>query len=137
MAKTVYSNNLAVSALPYAASSSNEATNGTTVDLALYKNNFRSVMFVVNAHTITDGTHTVTVQESANNSDWAAVATARVQGTLPEIGADDDNTVHSFGVVPNQRYVRIVVTDADSSSGGAISAVAVIGAGSDNPANRS
>jgi len=137
MAKTVYSNNLAVSALPYAARSSNEATNGTTVDLALYKNNFRSVMFVVNAHTITDGTHTVTVQESANNSDWTAIPTARVQGSLPAVGGDDDNTVHSFGVVPNQRYVRIVVTDADSSSGGAISAVAVIGAGSDNPANRS
>lgn len=137
MAKTVYSNNLAVSALPYAARSSNEATNGTTVDLALYKNNFRSVMFVVNAHTVSDGTHTVTVEESANNSDWTAVPAARVQGSLPAIGGDDDNTVHSFGVVPNQRYVRIVVTDADSSSGGAISAVAVIGAGSDNPANRS
>ena len=35
MAKTVYSSNLVVAALPYAVRSSNEATNGTTTRLLL------------------------------------------------------------------------------------------------------
>lgn len=136
MAKTVYTHNLVLPALDYGVRDSSEASNGITVDTAAYKNNFRSVMFIVSAATITDGTHAVTAEESANGSDWTVIPSARVQGTLPSIGADDDDTVYSFGVIPNQRYVRIVVTDADSTDGGAISAVAVLGSGSDNPVAR-
>ena len=133
-----YSNTLAVKALNYTAISTDTATNGIAVDAGVYGNNFRDVLFVVNSHTLTDGTYAVTVEESSSSgSDYAAVDSARVLGSLPSFTASEDNTVKSFGVRPTKRYVRVVVTSATTSSGGALSAVAVLGNGSNNPAARS
>lgn len=138
MTITVYNNTLAVKALPYTSISSNTTTNGTAVDCALYSNNFRDVLFVINSHTITDGTYDVTVEESdASGSGYAAVDSARVLGSLPQFVAADDNVVKSFGVRPTKRYVRAVITSTGVTSGGALSAVAVSANGSNNPVARS
>lgn len=138
MTKSVYNNTLAVKALQYTSISSDTTTNGTAVDTALYGNNFRDILFVVTSHTLTDGTYAVTVEESdSSGSNYAAVDTFRVLGSLPSYTASEDNTVKSFGVRPTKRYVRIVVTSASTSSGGALSAVAVSGNGSVNSVARS
>lgn len=135
---TVYNNTLAVKALQYTSISSDTTTNGTAVDTALYGNRFRDILFVVTSHTLTDGTFAVTVEESdSSGSDYAAVDTFRVLGSLPSFIASEDNTVKSFGVRPTKRYVRIVVTSASTSSGGALSASAVSGNGSNNAVARS
>lgn len=132
-----HSNTLAVKALASTAISSDTATNGAAIDCALYGNNFRDVLFVVNSHTLTDGTYAVTVEESdASGSGYAAVADARVLGSLPTFAASDDNVVKSFGVRPTKRYVRIVITSATTTSGGTLSAIAVLGNGSNNPVAR-
>lgn len=132
--RTLYSQSRAVSALAYAVRNSNEATDGIAIDLAAFGNNSQDVTFVVYTATVTDGTHTVTVEESDSSGEgFAAVPASRVQGTLPAIVAANDDTVFQFGVRPTKRYVRIVVTDASSTTGAGIGAVALLGAGSNNP----
>ena len=132
-----YSNTLAVKALPSTAISTDTATNGTAVDCGLYGNNFRDVLFVVNSHTLTDGTYAVTVEESdVSGSGYAAVDSERVLGSLPSFTASDDNVVKAFGIRPTKRYARIVITSATTTSGGTLSAVAVLGNGSNHPAAR-
>jgi len=135
--QTLYSQALAVRALNYAVRSSNAAATGVAVDTGVYGNNGRDVTFVVYTATITDGTHTITVEESdSSGSGYGAVDSFRIQGTLPAIVAADDNVVFQFGVRPTKRYVRLTITDAGSTSGGAVGAVALIGAGSNNPVAR-
>jgi len=137
MTHTVYNNTLAVKALPYTSISSNTTTNGTAVDCALYSNNFRDVAFVVQAHTLTDGAYDVTVEESdASGSGYAAVPADRVLGSLPSFAATDDNVVKSFGVRPTKRYVRAVITSTTVTTGGALSAVALLGNGGNLPVAR-
>lgn len=131
--RTLYSQAHVVEALAYDTYTTG-ANNGTTVDTAFGKNNFRDVLFVVNAETSGDaGTHTFTIQESANDSDWVAVDAWRVQGTLPVISTANDNAVHYFGVRPTLRYVRIVDTAASAATGLDVAAVAILASGGDNP----
>lgn len=135
--RTTYSNTLAVKALNYAVRASNSAATGIAVDLGSFGNNARDVTFVVYTATITDGTHTVTVEESdASGSGYGAIESWRVQGTVPAIVAADDNAVFQFGVRPTKRYVRLTVTDSGSTSGGAVGAVALISNGGNGPVAR-
>jgi hypothetical protein len=96
-------------------------------------------MFVVSTATITDGTHAVTVEESADGSTgWAAVLPSRIQGSLPSIVSTDDGTFFYFGViVETMQFLRIVITTSGATTGGVLSAVAVLGSGSMNPVARS
>lgn len=134
--RTLYNQVHVVEALAYDTYTTG-ANNGTTVDTAFGKNNFRDVLFVVNAELSGDaGTHTFTIQESANDSDWSPVAAWRIQGTPPVISTANDNAVHYFGVRPTLRYVRLVNTSASASTGLDVAAVAILSSGSDNPPAR-
>ncbi|KQH75591.1 hypothetical protein AO501_25275 [Mycobacterium gordonae] len=136
--RTTHNQSLVQRALNYAVRSSNSAATGVAVDTGVYGNNFRDVTFAVYTATITDGTHTITVEESdSSGSNYGAVESWRISGTLPEIVAADDNTVFQFGVRPTKRYVRLTITDAGSSSGGAVGAVAILSNGGNNPVARS
>lgn len=135
--RTLYSQGLAAKALNYAVRASNSAATGIAVDTGVFGNNARDVTFIVYTATITDGTHTVTVEESdASASGYGAIESWRVQGTLPAIVAADDNAIFQFGVRPTKRYVRLTVTDAGSTSGGAVGAVALMGSSGSNPVAR-
>lgn len=114
----------------------NGTVNGTTLDLAELGNNFRTVMFTVTTDTITDGTHTVALQHSVDGTNWTAVPAERRQGSLPAIVAADDDKVFEFGyIVATERYVRIAVTTAGATTGGAYTALALLsGAGTSPPA---
>lgn len=136
MRKSLYNSALVVEALPYGTYTTG-ANAGSTVDTALYENNFRDVLFVVVAETSGDsGTHTLTVEESANGSDWDDVESWRVQGTVPVINSDNDNALFVFGCSPTQRYVRVLDTADSASTGLDASAVAILSEGSDNPPAR-
>lgn len=120
------------------AARTNGAANGTTVDLAVYGNNFRSAMFIITTATITDGTHAITMEHSDNGSTWTAVPADRRQGSLPSILAADDDSVFQVGyIVGTQRYVRIVATTSAATTGGVFSAVAVLSGASVSPVARS
>lgn len=137
MRDTLYTKTLVRQALPSAALDADAAVNGTTVDLGIYGNDFRTVLFVVQTATVTDGTHVFTLEESANNSDWTAVPADRVQGSLPSVVAANDDAVFQFGYIPaGVQYVRCVVTSASTTTGGVIGAVAILSGASSSPVAR-
>lgn len=85
---------------------------GSTVDLA----NQLSNMVVFEVGTITDGTHTPTVEESdASGSGFTTVAAADLVGTLAALATNTDQKV---GYIGKKRYVRAVVTVAGATTGG-------------------
>lgn len=105
------------------------SANGAGVDLAGYG----SAVVVVETGTITDGTHTIEMQESDDNSTFTAVADTNLQGTEPTIGAADNNKVYKIGYLGNKRYLRVAVTVAGATSGGVYGAHVVRGAARKSP----
>lgn len=137
MRSTLYSHSLVRVALT-SATRTNGAVNGTTVDLGVFGNDFRTVLFVVQTGTVTDGTHAITVQDSPDGSAWAAVDAAYLQGALPTITGTDDDAVFQFGYIAGtKQFVRLVATTSSATTGGVFSAVAVLGAASSSPVARS
>lgn len=96
--------------------------NGTGIDLAGYDR--AAVVFTVG--TITDGTHTVKVQESDDNSTFTDVAAANLSGS---VGALSSNTNLELGYLGTKRYIRAVTTITGSPSTGGAYAAVVIRAG--------
>lgn len=137
MRDTLYTDTLARVALTIG-TRTNGTVNGTTVDTGVFGNDFRSVMFVVLAGTITDGSHAITVQDSADGSTWATADSSLIQGSLPTITGTNDDTVFEFGyVVANRQYVRVVATTSAATTGGVFGAVALLSSGSVAPVARS
>ncbi len=101
------------------------SANGAGVDLAGYD----AAVVVVSTGTITDGTHTIEVQESDDDTTYTAVADADLDGTEPAIGATDDNVVYELGYHGIKRYVRVAVTVSGATSGGAYGANVIRGKG--------
>lgn len=100
------------------------SVNGSAVDLgADGGHDGATVYFVVG--TITDGTHTPKLQESADNSSWSDVAASDQSGTLAALAS---TTHQKVGYVGSKRYIRAVVTVTGSpSTGGDYAAVAALG----------
>lgn len=112
--------------------------NGLAVDTNVFNNAFREVAFTILSGTLTDGSYAVTVEESdASGSGYAAVDSGRVQGSLPTYAATDDNVLNTFAVRPTKRYVRLVVTATGATTGGVLSATAILANGSLHPVARS
>ncbi|WP_236241159.1 hypothetical protein [Streptomyces sp. CC228A] len=110
--------------LPAAARTTN--TTGATVDRMVDEGGFRSAMVIVHAGTVTDGTHTVEVQDSPNGSDWTAVADEYLQGSEPALTTSNDEQVHEIGYTGHQRYLRAVVTVSGSPATGGVYGVSVL-----------
>jgi hypothetical protein len=100
---------------------------GVTIDRAEDNSFFQDAVVVVETGTITDGTHTVEVQDSDNGSSWTAVADTYLQDTEPAIVAADDDKVFCIGYLGLKRYLRVNVTVAGVTSGGAYGAIVVLG----------
>lgn len=135
--RTLYSQCLARVAMPSAART-NGTVNGTTVDLGVFGNDFRTVYFVVSTATVTDGSHAFTVQESPDGSSWANAASTSVQGSLPTVTSSGGSSVFEFGYIANtNQYVRVVATTSGATTGGVFSVAAVCGGASSTPVARS
>lgn len=101
---------------------------GTTVDRLLNGDAARSAMIVVNVGTVTDGTHTVQVQDSPDGTNWTAVGDEFLQGAEPAVTSANDERVHEIGYVGHQRYLRVVSTVSGSpATGGAYGALVLLG----------
>lgn len=92
--------------------------NGTGVDISGFHS--AEVAFVVG--TITDGTHTPSVQESDDNSAFTAVAAADLIGTLAALATGANQRVGYRGT---KRYLRAVSTVAGATTGGVYAGVVV------------
>ena len=63
-------------------------TNGDAIDLAQNNSNFRDVLFIITSGTLTDGTYTVSVEESdASGSGYAAIGSHRLVTAAPSFAA--------------------------------------------------
>ncbi|HVK21376.1 MAG TPA: hypothetical protein VM677_08450 [Actinokineospora sp.] len=124
MSRTDLRNSVSVAqSIVPAVRTANTTVNGTGVDLAGYD----AAVVVVTTGTITDGTHTIEVQHSDDNSAYAAVADADLGGAEPAIAAANDDTTYEIGYHGIKRYVRVAVTTAGATSGGAFGASVVRG----------
>lgn len=91
---------------------------GTGVDLRGYES--AVVSFVVG--TVTDGTHTPSVEESDDDSTYTAVAAADLLGSLADLAS---NVVQRVGYRGGKRYIRAKVA-ASGTTTGALDAALVI-----------
>lgn len=136
MREALYNRCLTRQALTFAVRT-NGTANGATVDLGVYGNDFRTVLFVIAAATITDGSHAITLQESTDGTAWTTVPAEKRLGSLPTIIAANDDTLFEFGyVVGTAQYVRLVATTTGATTGGEFGAVAVLGEASTSPVAR-
>lgn len=89
--------------------------NGASFEIADY----HAVSVIIDAGAWTDGTHTFTVQESDDNSTWAAVADTDLYGdTEPVIdGAADDDQKYRIGYKGNKRYMRVITVVSGTTTG--------------------
>lgn len=124
MRETVHSAALAQVALAPAAHTA--TANGVTVDKHASNSAARSVGFVVHAGTVTDGTHTFTVEDSDDGTTWGAAADHHVVGNLPALSSANDGGVFQFEYTGHKRYVRVVVTVATATTGGLYGATALL-----------
>ncbi len=126
-ADDLYDNVKALAALLPAGPRVNGTVNGSTVDRKQGRVFFRSVMFVVMTGAITDGTHTVNVQESANGSVWTDVAAKDLRGGEPAVTLTNDDVVYETAYTGSARYVRLQLITAGATTGGLVSAMALLG----------
>ena len=116
------------------------ALNGPQIDLLSVNNGSNTLAFAIVAGTITDGTHTFTLQDSPDGVTWTNVAAPYLQiGASGNVftSATTAGTVLKLGYLGNpggaSRYVRVVVA-ASGSTGGIYYGVALLGGGEQLPA---
>ncbi len=108
----------------------NATTTGTAVDTMQYE----AVCVVIEVGAWTDGSHAITIEDSADNSDFAAVAAGKLDGSLPTIdGAADDDQNYKIGLHGARRYVRVVSTKTGGSTGVLLAANIILGAAKQKP----
>jgi hypothetical protein len=115
-----------------AAITSNTTTAGIEIDRA----GFDSVTFAMQSATITDGTYTPLIEETDTaGSGYTAVADADLTVTEASVAfvATDDNVVKKIGYLGGKRYVRLSYVSTGVTSGGTLSALAILGHASQQP----
>lgn len=138
MRSTLYNDVLARLTLT-SALRTNGTVNGSTIDKADPtggSDGFTAALLVVLAATITDGTHTVTVQDSDDGSTWASAATEHIQGGPVALTSANSNTVAELGYSGAKRYLRASVTTAGATTGGTVGAVVLLGGETSSPVKR-
>ncbi|MGZ6361773.1 MAG: hypothetical protein ACXWP0_08820 [Ktedonobacterales bacterium] len=109
----------------------NAGATGGNVDLAGYE----SALVVVTTGTITDGTHTLVLQEADDNGSgapgtFAAVAASDMLGSIPGplvTGGTFNNKAFAFAYIGLKRWLRVTSSATGSTTGGIYSAAVVRG----------
>jgi hypothetical protein len=135
MRENLYLKTKSVHALNSTAISSNGNTDGAAVGLGQSGQNYRSALFIAECTARTDGTFTLVPQESATSAGtYTDVPAARLLGPSGTITAA--NAVADVGVIPDPGtypWLRLRITASAVTTGGTVTAVAVLGAPSNLP----
>ena len=100
--------------------------NGTATGGAADLRGFDAAAIVVSFGTYTDGTHTPTIQHSADGATYTNAATVDLDGVLAAVSSSGGtNTVQTVGYIGANRFVRVVMTTTGATTG-ALSAAQVI-----------
>ena len=99
---------------------------GTGVDLA------RKNGAVAHLHvgTVTDGTHTPTLEESDDDTTYTTVAAGDLKGSFAALATNTDQRV---GYLGSKRYVRVKVTVSGTTTGGVYGATILRGFAAKQP----
>jgi hypothetical protein len=118
---------------PKAAVTDNTAQVSSTCDLLGFGSCMLAIITGTNADA--DVTYTVLVEDSADNSSFAAVDDAYLNGTevLAGFQFDDDGECRKIGYVGPKRYVRCTITPANNTGNVFIAGTWVLGAPSRQP----
>jgi len=99
-------------------------TLGDAVDLQGYE----GALVIIATGAITDGTHTIELHESDDDSTYTKVDSSDILGTLPAISATDDDKVYRVAYIGKKRYLKVkTVVTGSPSTGGLYGAVVVRG----------
>lgn len=112
-------NNLTIEATVAPAAHTTNVT-GAAVDLQGY----HGAMIQAVVGTITDGTHSLTVQESDDGSTWSDVDAADLQDSFDDLATDTNQKV---GYLGTKRYLRVNAAVTGATSGGEYAVVVVKG----------
>ncbi|MGD9538544.1 MAG: hypothetical protein AB7P52_11505 [Alphaproteobacteria bacterium] len=96
------------------------SANGSGVDLR----GFDAAMVTFVVGTVTDGTHTPSLEESDNDSSYTPVAAADLIGAFVALTSGANQSVGYRG---GKRYVRAVTTVAGATTGGVYAAIVLRG----------
>jgi len=100
----------------------NGTLNGTGVDLR----GFDAAMVAVAFGAYTDGTHTPSLQHSADNATFTTVTGTDIDGAFTAVSsAGGANTVQAVGYNGSNRYIRVVMTVSGATTGALSSAVVI------------
>lgn len=124
----------AAQALNVASISTDTNTDGTAIGVAQSGQNYRSVMFVATCTARTDGSYALVPLECAtSDGSYTAVPAERVLGPSAALAAV--NTCQSVGMTvdPAMPFVKLRVTSTAVTSGASVTAVALLGNGSNYP----
>lgn len=99
------------------------SADGASADLKGYL----SAVVFVDADAWTDGTHTIHLEDSPDNSTWTNVAAADLEfteagainssGQVVIDGAADDDQAYKIGYAGSERYLRVSTTVAGATTG--------------------
>lgn len=126
MRESLYHETKHVVGMASASIASNTTTHaGAAVDLAQSPGDWRSVLWLVVGGTITDGTYTLKVMDSPDNTTFTDVTdTSMVQGPSSTITATGGSAEIAY--TGNKRYARLSIVSTAVTTGGAISARAIL-----------
>jgi hypothetical protein len=126
MRTSLYHHTKHVLGMTSAAISTNTTTHaGASIDLAQSTGTWKTVLFLVTGGTITDGTYTLKVMDSPDNTTFTDVTdTSMVQGPSSTITATGGTAEIAY--TGNKRYVRLSIVSTGVTTGGAISARAIL-----------
>ncbi|SRR5258708_29667519 len=111
--------------LPVVARNANATVNGGAVDLS----QFNRAECVVIPGTWTDGTHTVKLQDSDDNSVWTDVLAVDLNKSSAFVPITSAPTaiVQKVGYIGIKRYLRAVVVSTGVTTGAIVGALIVLG----------
>lgn len=102
----------------------NTTVNGETID----RNGFEALEFTFLSGTLTDGTYAIKLQHGAasDGSDMADITDEALVLGSADFASTEDDITKRLGYIGKERYVRAVVTSTSVTSGGTLSATAVL-----------
>jgi len=93
---------------------------------------FRSIAIVAVVGSVTDGTHTLTVQESDDGSNWSDIPADELDGSFDDITSSNTGN-QKVNLKTSKKYIRINVTASGTTSGGDYGVVVVKGNAHEEP----
>lgn len=110
--------------------------NGAAVDRSV-NGGMQDAVVVLATGVITDGSHALTVEDSADGSTgWTALTADQLQGDLPTATAADDDTVFEVGVHSTRQFLRAVVETTGATTGGLLGVTIALNAPRYSPVSR-